>query len=82
MTPLASVHFPDGSGYVLAAYLVFFLLLLIYLGITAYRLLGLERRLGDLTRQLDEAEAKSALDGASAPAPAAAAVPAPDEVPR
>lgn len=53
---LLAANFPDGSGYVLAAYLVFFALLLIYLGVTAYRLLGLEKRLSRLTEQLDRVE--------------------------
>lgn len=51
-----AANFPDGSGYVLAAYLVFATLLLVYLGITAYRLLGLEKRLTKLTEEIDGLE--------------------------
>lgn len=50
---ILAAHFPDNSGYVLAAYLIFAALLLVYLGITAYRLLGLEKRLTRLTEQVD-----------------------------
>jgi Tfp pilus assembly protein PilX len=61
-----AANFPDGSGYVLAAYLVFFAILLIYLGITVYRMLGLETRLTKLSEELDRAEAaaRPALDEA------------------
>ncbi|MCW2997135.1 MAG: hypothetical protein JWN65_684 [Solirubrobacterales bacterium] len=55
MTALAA-NFPDNSGYVIAAYLVFFALLVIYLAITAFRLVNLERRLTDLTEHLDATE--------------------------
>lgn len=58
--PALAANFPDGSGYVLAAYLVFFALLLIYLGITVYRMLGLEKRLSTLSKELDAAEAAAA----------------------
>lgn len=58
--PVLAANFPDGSGYVLAAYLVFFALLLIYLGITVYRMLGLEKRLSKLSEELDRAEASAA----------------------
>ncbi|WP_354699559.1 hypothetical protein DSM112329_05277 [Paraconexibacter sp. AEG42_29] len=57
---LLAANFPDGSGYVLAAYLVFFALLLIYLGITVYRMLGLEKRLTTLSEELDRAEGRTA----------------------
>ncbi len=55
MTLLAS-GIPSNSGYVVAAYLVFFALLVIYLAITAFRLTKIDQQLTDLTRQLDEAE--------------------------
>ncbi len=55
MTALAAT-LPDNSGYVVAAYLVFFALLVIYLAITAFRLVNIERQLTDLTDQLDRAE--------------------------
>lgn len=66
-----AANFPDGSGYVLAAYLIFFLLLLIYLGVTAYRLLGLERRLTQVTEQLDKAESAGVAIPPAAPSTAA-----------
>ncbi len=58
MTTLA-VGFPDNSGYVVAAYLVFFALLVIYLAITAFRLVSIEKQLTDLTEQLDSAERRA-----------------------
>jgi hypothetical protein len=64
MTVLAA-GFPDNSGYVVAAYLVFFALLVIYLAITAFRLVNIEKQLTDLTQQLDDAERENA---AAAPA--------------
>lgn len=63
--PALAANFPDGSGYVLAAYLVFFALLLIYLGITVYRMLGLEKRLTKLSDELARAEAAAAQAEAS-----------------
>ncbi|MCW3013819.1 MAG: hypothetical protein JWO02_911 [Solirubrobacterales bacterium] len=65
MTTLAA-NFPDNSGYVVAAYLVFFALLVIYLAITAFRLVRLERRLTDLTQQLDANEQLAADPAPSA----------------
>jgi hypothetical protein len=47
MTVLAST-LPDNSGYVVAAYLVFFAMLVIYLGIMSARLARLERELVEL----------------------------------
>jgi hypothetical protein len=41
-------NLPTDSGYVVAAYLVFLLLLLIYFGIMALRLSRLERELSEL----------------------------------
>jgi hypothetical protein len=58
---ILAANFPDNTGYVLAAYLIFAALLLVYLGITAYRLLGLEKRLTKLTEQVDR------LDGHARP---------------
>ena len=50
MTILAAsdVTLPDNSGYVVAAYLVFLVLLLIYLSIMAARLSRVERELTEL----------------------------------
>jgi Tfp pilus assembly protein PilX len=64
MTALAA-NFPDNSGYVIAAYLVFFALLVIYLAITAFRLVNLERRLTDLTEHLDATESAAAAETAA-----------------
>ena len=52
MSPVAAA-FPDNSGYVVAAYLVFFAMLLIYVAITAFRLVRIEGALADLSRKLD-----------------------------
>jgi hypothetical protein len=43
MIPAASNTLPDNAGYVAAAYLVFLALLLIYVGIMAYKLSKVER---------------------------------------
>jgi hypothetical protein len=40
---LASTVLPDNAGYVAAAYLVFLALLLIYVGIMAYKLVKVQR---------------------------------------
>ena len=40
---------PSNDGYVAAAYLVFFALVLIYVAIMAARLVRIERELGELT---------------------------------
>ena len=52
---------PDNGGYVAAAYLVFLALLLIYLGIMAYKLSRIQRDVAEL-HQL--AERDEAADGA------------------
>lgn len=68
---------PDKGGYVVAAYLVFLLVLLIYIGIMALRISRLER---ELVKMHEIVDAQREERG-SAPAPAAAAaVPAPSEV--
>jgi hypothetical protein len=51
---LASNALPDNAGYVAAAYLVFLALLLIYLGIMAYKLGKVERDVVELNRLADE----------------------------
>lgn len=63
MTVLAA-HIPDNSGYVVAAYLVFFTLLFVYLAITAFRLTRLERRIGEVSAQLDDADERRASGAA------------------
>jgi CcmD family protein len=44
---------PDNGGYVAAAYLVFFALVLIYVAIMAAKLSRIERELGELHDHLD-----------------------------
>jgi hypothetical protein len=50
---IASNVLPDNSGYVAAAYLVFLALLLIYVGIMAYKLGRLERDVVELNELAD-----------------------------
>ena len=45
---------PDNTGYVAAAYLVFFALVLIYVVIMATKLSRFERELGELEELVDE----------------------------
>jgi CcmD family protein len=45
---------PDNAGYVAAAYLVFFALVVIYLAIMAAKLSRLERELGELNELADD----------------------------
>jgi hypothetical protein len=51
---LASNALPDNAGYVAAAYLVFLALLVIYVGIMAYKLGRVERDVVELNRLADE----------------------------
>ena len=50
----ADVTLPDNAGYVVAAYLVFVALLLIYVAIMAVRLGRVERELGELLDLVEE----------------------------
>ncbi len=52
--PALPLH--TAGPYVAAAYIVFLLILLIYVGIMARRLMRSQRELADLRRQLDERE--------------------------
>ncbi len=52
--PALPLH--TAGPYVAAAYIVFLLILLIYVGIMARRLMRSQRELTDLRRQLDERE--------------------------
>jgi hypothetical protein len=52
----ASNTLPDNAGYVAAAYLVFLALLLIYVGIMAYKLIKVQRLVAEIN-ELTEAEA-------------------------
>jgi hypothetical protein len=59
----ADVTLPDNSGYVVAAYLVFLALLLIYISIMATKLSRFERELtelNELARKRDERETQRA----------------------
>jgi hypothetical protein len=62
---------PDNTGYVAAAYLVFFAIVLIYVVIMASKLSRFERELTELNELADRP--------AGAPAPADAEVPAAEE---
>jgi hypothetical protein len=62
---LASDALPDNAGYVAAAYLVFLALLLIYVGIMAYKLGNVERDITELNQLAGEDH------GPAAPAAAA-----------
>jgi hypothetical protein len=53
---LASTTLPDNAGYVAAAYLVFLALLLIYVGIMAYKLVKVQRFVTEIN-ELTEADA-------------------------
>jgi hypothetical protein len=52
----ASTTLPDNAGYVAAAYLVFLALLLIYVGIMAYKLVKVQRYVTEIN-ELTEADA-------------------------
>jgi hypothetical protein len=53
----ADVTLPDNAGYVVAAYLVFLVLLLIYVSIMATKLSRFERELTELNEIADKREA-------------------------
>jgi len=61
---------PDNTGYVAAAYLVFFALVLIYVVIMASKLARFERELTELNQIVDERAARPPT--VSGPAPAGA----------
>jgi hypothetical protein len=54
MITAASNTLPDNAGYVAAAYLVFLALLLIYVGIMAYKLTRIQRDVLELNELADE----------------------------
>jgi hypothetical protein len=66
---------PDNTGYVAAAYLVFFALVLIYVAIMASKLARFERELTELNDIVDE---RGGFAGAAAPAPPAGGEPDPE----
>jgi hypothetical protein len=51
----ASTTLPDNAGYVAAAYLVFLALLLIYVGIMAYKLIKVQRLVAEINELADGA---------------------------
>ena len=53
----ASNTLPDNAGYVAAAYLVFLALLLIYVGIMAYKLIKVQRLVAEIDELTDAAPA-------------------------
>jgi len=53
---LASTVLPDNAGYVAAAYLVFLALLLIYVGIMAYKLVKVQRFVAEINELVAEDE--------------------------
>jgi uncharacterized protein (DUF58 family) len=53
----ADVTLPDNAGYVVGAYLVFLVLLLIYVSIMASKLARFERELTELNRLAEERDA-------------------------
>jgi hypothetical protein len=57
-------YLPDNGGYVAAAYLVFLALLLIYLGIMAYKLTRIERQVTELNELADRLAAEREGDDA------------------
>jgi hypothetical protein len=59
---LAAANLPDNSGYVAAAYLVLFAMVVIYLGIMTARLSRLERELIELNELADRGR-EPAQDG-------------------
>ena len=53
---LASTVLPENAGYVAAAYLVFLALLLIYVGIMAYKLVKVQRYVVEINELVAEEE--------------------------
>jgi hypothetical protein len=51
----ASNTLPDNAGYVAAAYLVFLALLVIYVGIMAYKLIKVQRDVAEINELADRA---------------------------
>jgi len=61
---LASTTLPDNAGYVAAAYLVFLALLVIYVGIMAYKLTRIQRDVLEVDELADRAIARADRDDA------------------
>jgi hypothetical protein len=65
---LASTVLPDNAGYVAAAYLVFLALLLVYVGIMAYKLTRIQRDVAEISELAERRLDGDAHDAAQAPA--------------
>jgi hypothetical protein len=59
----ASNTLPDNAGYVAAAYLVFLALLLIYVGIMAYKLVKIQRDVAEINELADRRLGAGTDDG-------------------
>jgi hypothetical protein len=59
---LASNTLPSNTGYVAAAYLVFFALLVIYVAIMAFKLARFEREVTELNQLADRAPTEAAQE--------------------
>ncbi|WP_027005078.1 hypothetical protein [Conexibacter woesei] len=59
---LASTTLPDNAGYVAAAYLVFVALLVIYVGIMAYKLSNIRRDVAEIDELVDRRIAAASDD--------------------
>jgi hypothetical protein len=55
---LASTTLPDNAGYVAAAYLVFLALLVIYVGIMAFKLVRIQRDVAEVDELADRVLAR------------------------
>lgn len=56
-----------GGDYVAAAYTVFLLIVLIYVGIMSSKLVRIERKISDLAEKLGSGGSQSAANGENAP---------------
>jgi len=65
---LASTTLPDNAGYVAAAYLVFLALLLIYVGIMAYKLVKVQRYVVEINELVDDEAAAKPPERVETPA--------------
>jgi hypothetical protein len=65
----ASNTLPDNAGYVAAAYLVFLALLLVYVGIMAYKLVKIQRDVVEIDQLADRALEDPATPGGSGAGP-------------
>jgi hypothetical protein len=66
-----STVLPDNAGYVAAAYLVFLALLVIYVGIMAYKLINVQRDVSEINDLVDRRlDAEAAADREAEETPA------------